>query len=291
MFLLPSFLGFCVFIFAPMFGGLALSFFDWDLFHSPRFIGLRNFHDLLGWSGSGQTREWNDADFWKYLGNTLYLLIAVPISIVGSLALALLLNQKLRGRVFFRTVFFLPTICFGVAVLLLWRNLLEGDFGLVNALLRHIGITGPDWLNDSRWVKPAFILMNLWVMVGGTNMVIYLAGLSQISPELYEAATVDGAAAWQRFWHVTLPMLRPTTLFILVTSIIAGFNGELDSVYILTRGGPDGASTTLSYYVFTQGFRWFNMGYAAAIGSTLMVIIIIATLLNWRLAGGAIDES
>lgn len=291
LFLLPSFIGFCIFIFAPMLGGLGLSFCDWDLFHQPRFVGFRNFHDLLGWSSNGNHREWNDPDFWKYLGNTLYLLIAVPISIAGSLGLALLLNQKLRGRILFRTVFFLPTICFGVAVLLLWRNLLQGDFGLINDLLRHIGIVGPDWLNNARWVKPAFILINLWATVGGVNMLIYLAGLSQISPELYEAATVDGAHAWQRFRHVTLPMLQPTTLFILVTSIIAGFNGELDSVYILTRGGPDGASTTLSFYVFMQGFRWFNMGYAAAIGSILMVIVVIATFINWRIAGGAIDEN
>src|SRR5262249_1620479 len=161
------------------------------------------------------------------------------------LLLAVVLNQQIRGRIFFRAVFFLPTVCAGVGVLLLWKLMFyDPQFGLINVLLAKCGITGPQWLRSYSWAKPAIMNMMVWASMGGTNMIVYLAGLQGISPELYEAAQLDGAGRWHQFRHVTWPMLAPTTFFISTTSLIAGFAGEFDAVYVMTRGGPDGATTT-----------------------------------------------
>jgi ABC-type sugar transport system permease subunit len=289
LFLLPNLAGFGVFVVVPVLAALALSFFRWDLFHPPRFVGLRNFVQLLGRSTeAGGPSQWNDPRFWRFLGNTLFFMIGIPFNMASALALALLLNQKLRGRTLFRTIFFLPTVCMGVGLMLLWRFMFNPDAGIVNASLHAIGITGPSWLSYY-WAKPTIMLMNLWVAMGGTNMILYLAGLQNIPPELYEAAHIDGACAWGRFWQITLPALRPTTFFILITSIIAGFQGEFDSAYVMTQGGPDGATTSLSYYIFNHAFRWFNLGYASAVSVVLFIAVLSATLLNWRAWRGGGD--
>ena len=286
LFLLPNLAGFALFVVLPVLAALALSFFRWDLFHPPRFIGLRNFVQLLGQSmeENGQS-QWNDPRFWRFLGNTLFFMIGIPFNMASALALAVLLNQKLPGRTIFRTIFFLPTVCMGVGLMLLWRFMFNPDAGIVNGALHAIGITGPSWLSY-HWAKPTIMLMNLWVAMGGTNMILYLAGLQSISPELYEAAHIDGASAWGRFWQITLPSLRPTSFFILITSIIAGFQGEFDSAYVMTQGGPDGATTTLSYYIFNHAFQWFNLGYASAVSVMLFLAVLSATLLNWRAGRG-----
>ena len=289
LFLLPNLAGFAVFVVLPVLAALALSFFRWDLFHPPRFIGLRNFVQLLGRSTQEDGHsEWNDPRFWRFLGNTLFFMIGIPFNMASSLALAVLLNQKLPGRTLFRTIFFLPTVCMGVGLMLLWRFMFNADAGIVNAALHAIGITGPSWLSY-HWAKPTIMLMNLWVAMGGTNMILYLAGLQGIPRELYEAAHIDGASAWGRFWQITFPSLRPTTFFILITSIIAGFQGEFDSAYVMTQGGPDGATTTLSYYIFNHAFQWFNLGYASAVSVVLFLAVMSATLLNWRAWRGGGD--
>jgi multiple sugar transport system permease protein len=289
LFLLPNLAGFGVFVVVPVLAALTLSFFRWDLFHPPRFVGLRNFVQLLGrTSEANGSSQWNDPRFWRFLGNTLFFMIGIPFNMASALALALLLNQKLRGRTLFRTIFFLPTVCMGVGLMLLWRFMFNPDAGIVNASLHAIGITGPSWLSYY-WAKPTIMLMNLWVAMGGTNMILYLAGLQNIPPELYEAAHIDGAGAWGRFWQITLPALRPTTFFILITSIIAGFQGEFDSAYVMTQGGPDGATTSLSYYIFNHAFRWFNLGYASAVSVVLFIAVLSATLLNWRAWRGGGD--
>lgn len=284
-FLAPSMVGFALFVFAPVVAAIALSFFRWDLFNAPEFVGLRNFAALLGWREANGIYQARDPRFWDYLGNTFYFMLAIPISVVGSLGLAVLLNQKLPGRVFFRTVFFIPSICTGIGILLLWKFLYNPHFGIINQGLQTIGITGPAWLQSYSWAKPAIMLMNIWTAVGGTNMILYLAALQGVPVELHEAAQLDGAGAWKRFLHVTLPAISPTTFFILTIAIIEGFQGEFDSAYVMTQGGPDGSTTTLSYYIYRHAFQWFNVGYASAISVVLLGVVVAVTLLKWRFVG------
>jgi len=288
-FLAPNFAGFLVFTFIPVVSAFALSLCEWDLFHAPRFVGLRNFVDLLGWFTDEGKLYAGDPRFWKCLGNTLFLMINIPISMSASLLLAIVLNQKIRGRVLFRAVFYLPTICSGVGIMLLWMWIYNPEFGLANYLLSWVGIKGPLWLRSYHWAKPSLMLMGLWGGTGGTSMILYLAGLQGIPPELYEAAQIDGASAWRRFRYVTFPMLAPTTFFIFITSVIGGFQGGFDAAYVMTKGGPDGATSTISYYIYNHAFQWFNMGYAAAIAVVLFGLVLVVTALNWRLGGRRVE--
>lgn len=272
IYLAPNLAGFLTFVLLPVGAAMALSLFEWDLFHPPRFVGLANFRDLLV----------DDASFWKFLFNTVFLMLAIPLTMLCSLVLAIVLNQKIRGRMFFRTIFYLPSICAGIGLLLLWKFLYNGEFGLINRLLGLIGIAGPDWLDSYHWSKPSLMIMMVWGGMGGTSMILYLAGLQGIPPELYEAADIDGAGLWHRFRHITVPMLAPTSFFIFITSVIGGFQGGFDMAYVLTQGGPDGATTTLSYYIYNHAFEYFNMGYAAAISLVLFVIVLAVTLVSWR---------
>lgn len=286
-FLLPNILGFLTFTFLPVLASLLLSFFKWDAItdiSQAQFVGLKNFIDVLGFhrNAAGQLIA-NDERFWFYCYNTIFLMMAIPIGMAGSLALALLLNQKLRGIVAYRTIYFLPTVCHPVALCLLWRWIYNAEYGLLNGLLFKLGVQDPPaWLNDPHWAKPALIIMGLWAAVGGYNCILYLAGLQNIPVELYEAAQIDGANWWHRFRYVTWPMLLPTTFFIFVMSVIAGFQGSFTQVYILTKGGPAGATTTIIYYIYQNAFNWFKMGYAAAIAWILFTIIFVVTLINWR---------
>jgi multiple sugar transport system permease protein len=281
-FLSPSLFGLLIFTFVPVFAALALSLSGWDLFHSPKFVGLQNYQSLLGGTDDGQ---WSDPRFWTSLWNTLFLLLVIPLNIASSLFLAMILNQRLPGRAIFRSALFLPSICAGVALLLLWKCLLDPQFGLINRSLATIGIAGPGWLTSYRWAKPAIMLMSWWAAMGGPNMVIYLAALQAVPTHLYEAAKIDGAGGFGRFVHVTLPMISPTTFFILITSLIAGFGGEFDAIYVMTQGGPDGGTSTLTFYLYNHGFQWFNMGYAAAIAVILFGLILFVTLACWYLVG------
>ncbi|MCK4271387.1 sugar ABC transporter permease, partial [bacterium] len=159
------------------------------------------------------------------------------------------------------------------------------DFGLFNTFLANIGIKGPDWLSSITWAKPALIIMGLWGAIGGYNMILYLAALKGVPPELYEAADIDGASRWQKFRHVTWPMITPTTFFIFIMAVIGGFQGYFMAAYIMTGGGPAGATTTMSYYIYNNAFQWFKMGYAASIAWFLFILVFIATLINWKYGG------
>ncbi|MCX7920226.1 MAG: sugar ABC transporter permease [bacterium] len=303
-FILPNILGFLTFTLLPVLASFLLSFTQWDLLGERHFVGLKNFSELLGFTVRPEAiRHWTDyiffwnileakdPYFWRYLGNTIFLMLGIPINIAGSLVLAMALNQKIRGRVVFRTIYFLPTITAGVATYLLWRWLYNADFGLINGLISRFGqlmgvrLTGPEWLASTAWVKPALMLMFFWSSVGGVNMVLYLAGLQNVPSHLYEAAEIDGASGWQKFIHITWPMLTPTTFFIFTMSLIGGFQGGFDAAYVMTGGGPAGASTTLSYYIYNNAFVWFKMGYAAAIAWVLFFLVFIVTLLNWKYGG------
>ncbi len=280
-FLLPNLSGFLIFTSIPVLASLFLSFTKWDaLSPMPEFVGIDNFIQLF-----------KDPYFWKYCWNTIYMMASIPLSMAGSLILAILLNQKLKGIVVFRTIYFLPTICSGVAIYMLWKLIYNPDFGVLNAMITSFGnvlglsITGPNWLNDEAWAKPALIIMGVWQTVGGYNMILYLAALQGVPRDLYDAAEVDGANAWQKFWAVTWPQISPTTFFIAIMSVIGGFQAGFDPAYIMTGGGPNGSTTTIIYYLFNNAFKWQHMGYAAAIAWVLFIIVFLFTIIQWRIFG------
>jgi len=272
LFLLPNIVGFAGFTAFPVVAALLLGFVKWDLLSPPHFVGLDNYVRLFT----------IDKLFSKVVFNTVYFTLgSVPLGFVCSLGLALAMNQKLRGIVFYRAAFFIPVISSGVAISLLWVWIYHPYFGLLNGLLSFIGIRGPAWLADPKWAMPAIIIMSVWKNMG-YNMMIFLAGLQGIPQHLYEAAEIDGAGVWSRFQHVTIPMLTPTIFFVLVMSIINSFQ-VFESSLIMTNGGPADATHTMVLYIYNNAFVWFKMGYAAAIAWVLFAILFVATMAQMRL--------
>ena len=372
IFLAPNLTGFLIFTSLPVLFSFGLAFFQWDTFSAPRFIGFDNFIRLL-----------TDPKLWFYLYNTVFLMVGLPLSIGGSLLLAIVLSQKLRGIIVYRTVFYLPTVTNGVALFLLWKWLYNPKYGLINSILlpllswpyfslavriaalvvvglvlqslarkamserpaqvlsallaaaalywiasglyeyggpwawlsgRMALLSGldsiddlPNWLSSSvdlgwlswlgleqaaYWAKTAIIFMGIWASMGGGNMILYLAALANVPEELYEASDIDGASKWQQFWHITWPMIAPTTFFICVMSIIGGLQGGFEIAYLMTNGGPgkDGDNTvTLGYYIYRSAFENLEFGYAAAVAWFMFVIIFTITLFNWRFGRGAVN--
>jgi multiple sugar transport system permease protein len=272
LFLLPNIIGFLVFSSIPVLATFTISLMDWDLIRAPRFVGLDNYVKLLT----------DDAVFRKVLFNTGYYVIGtVPAGIVLSLLLALAMNANVKGIAFFRVIFFIPVISASVAVAVMWRWLYNTDFGLINLALTSIGLKGVPWLSSTAWAMPAVILMAIWKSLG-YNMVIFLAGLQSIPVHLHEAAAIDGANSVQRFRHITLPLLAPTTFFVLVISVISSFQ-VFDLAFVLTKGGPGDATNTMVMYIYNQAFQFFHMGYAASIAWVLFGIIFAITLLQHQL--------
>ena len=278
LFLLPNISGFLLFTAFPVVASLALSFFRWDLLTPPVYVGTKNFETLL----------FNDPQFRKVVWNTFVFTVGtVPLRVILSLLLAMALNQRIRGITFYRTAYFMPVVSSIVAVALVWQYIFNGDYGILNAGLRSLGLAvghpfnPPDWLNSTQWAMPAVMMFNLWKNVGFT-MVIYLAGLQAIPQNLYEAAEVDGAGSWARFRNITLPMISPTTFFVLIMSLIWAFQ-VFEEAYIMTRGGPAFATTTVVYYIYMNGFQWFKMGDAAAIAWLLFAVMFAVTLIQVRL--------
>jgi len=274
LFVSPWLVGFFGLTFGPMVFSLYLGFSRWN-FHEPmsamKFIGLGNYKEIF----------LHDPLFWKALYNTAYYsFFAIPTGVIFALFLALLLNQKLRGISVFRTIFYVPALVTGVATVVLWQWILNPDFGVLNGLLKMIGIHGPAWLFDPVWTKPALIIMHLWGV--GTTMLIFLAGLQNIPTHLYEVADLDGANGRQKFFHVTLPMLTPTIFFNLVMAIIGAFQ-VFTVVYILAGdGGPDNSLLFYVLYLYQKAFVEFNMGYASALAWILFAILFGLTLLVFR---------
>jgi multiple sugar transport system permease protein len=281
-FLVPNLAGFALFTAWPVLAALLLSFTAWDLLTPPKFAGLDNYSDLLGFRMTPDGLRANDPRFWKYLGNTIFLMLSLPVNVGASLFLAILLNQKIRGTYFYRLLFFLPSILSGVAIFYLWRWMYNPDYGLVNQVIAIFGVEGPRWLTDPLWAKPALMLMGCWLGAGGTSMVLYLAALQNVPLELYEAAQIDGANGWQRFRRITWPSVAPVTFFIVTMGLIHGFQSGFEAAYIMTGGGPFGATTTIGYYIYNMAYVHFEMGYAAAIACVLFVIVLAVTLFNWR---------
>jgi multiple sugar transport system permease protein len=278
LFVAPALAVIGVFFFLPIAAALALSFTDFDLYalgdlELLRFVGLENYRRLV-----------ESPLFWKALGNTLYFcLVGGPLTVAAALAMAVLLGSRsVRGRAFFRAAFFLPAVTTLVAVAVVWRYLYHPRLGLLNQGLAWLGLPAVDWLGDPRTAMPALIALAVWKNFG-FSMVIFLAGLQAIPPSLHEAAQVDGAGAWARFRHVTLPLLGPTLLFVALTTAI-GYLQLFAEPYVMTQGGPSNATTSVVLLMYEEGFRWWNLGYAAAVAFALFAVILAATLLQLRVA-------
>jgi multiple sugar transport system permease protein len=272
LFLLPNILGFLIFSSVPVLVTLAISLLDWDLIRAPRFVGLDNYIKLLT----------DDALFRKVLFNTgYYVLGTVPAGVILSLLLALAMNANVKGIAVYRAIFFIPVISASVAVAMMWRWLYNTDFGLINVLLTSIGLKGIPWLSSTACAMPSVILMAIWKSLG-YNMLIFLAGLQGIPIHLHEAAAIDGANSFQRFRHITVPLLAPTTFFVLIISGINSFQ-VFDLAFVLTRGGPGDATNTMVMYIYNQAFQFFHMGYAASIAWVLFAIIFVVTLCQHQL--------
>jgi multiple sugar transport system permease protein len=273
LFLAPDLAGTLVFAVGPVLAALGLGLFAWDILTPPRFVGLDNYRTLLI----------DDPVFRQVLLNTsAYVLGTVPLRTVLALLVAIALNQQLRALSLFRAAFFLPTITSAVAAATVWRWIYEPNFGLLNSLLYAIGVQHPPtWLSSPAWAMPALILLGIWQGLG-FQMVIFLAGLQGIPAHLYEAASIDGAGWWARFRHITVPLISPTTFFVVIISVIGSYQ-VFDQAYVLTEGGPGYATTTLVYYIYTYAFQFFKMGYAAAIAWVLFAIVFLLTVIQFRL--------
>ncbi len=268
--IMPWLIGFVVFISAPIVASLVISLTKWDIVTPARWVGLENYAHIFG----------SDADFTQALKVTLtYSAFSLPLQFTLGLGLSLLLNMKLHGMNLYRTMFYIPVVLPTVAVTLLWIWIFDPEFGLINYLLSLLSIQGPRWFYSPHWALPGLVIMGLWG-VGG-QAVIYLAGLQNISPHLYEAAQVDGASSWHRFWSVTMPLLTPTLFFQLVMMLIGSFQVFTES-YIATNGGPLKATFFYMLYIYGQAFRSLRMGYACALAWILAAIILLVTLLVFK---------
>jgi multiple sugar transport system permease protein len=271
LFIASPIIGFLLFAFIPLSYSVYVSFSDYNIFETPTFTGIDNYQTLL----------FDDPLFWKTIFNTFYSALGIPLGMAASLGIALALNQKVVGIKFFRTAFFLPTVCSIIALTLLWKWIFNSDFGVLNYFLGFIGIDGPAWLNDEKWAMPAMIIQGVWGGLG-MNMILYLAALQGVPRSLYEAADIDGANVWHKFRYVTIPAISPTTFFILVTSIIGALQ-DFPRFMIMTEGGPNYATTTIVYYLFNNAFRYNEMGYASAMAWILGIVIMIITIINFKL--------
>lgn len=277
-FLTPALLVLGLFFLLPVIAALVLSLTDYDLYaladiHNLRFVALQNYWALL-----------HRPLFWSALGNTFYfVLVGVPLSMGASLAAALLLNSPLaRIKPFFRTALFAPVVTTVVAVAVIWRYLFNTKYGLVNYGLAEIGIHPMDWLGDPHWAMPTIIAFAVWKNFG-YNMIIFLAGLQAIPLDLYEAARIDGASAPRQFWHITLPMLKPTLLMVSILTV-AGYFQLFAEPYVMTEGGPLQSTVSVLYLMYEDGFKWWNLGAASAVAFVLFVIIFVVTTLLLKLS-------
>lgn len=271
--ILPALLVISVFSIYPLLYSLRLSFYKWDFIGPmPEFVGTRNFERLY------QVDE-----FWQVLRNTFYFSVGtVLLIVVISMVLALVLDMKLRSIAFFRSLYFIPHLTPMVAVATLWMFMYDPNDGIINALLGWVGIDGPPWLLSTTWSMPALIFMKTWKATG-YYAVLFLAGLQAIPTDLYHAAKVDGATALQRIRHITLPLLSPTTLFVLVISIIGSFQ-DFDQVYVMTRGGPVGSTNVLVYYLYEQAFQLYRVGMGSAIAVVLLALLLTFTAIQLQLS-------
>jgi multiple sugar transport system permease protein len=277
LFILPSLVGFLGFVVFPVVISLLLSFVDWNLLRAPEWVGLANYRQML-----------RDRVFWRVVENTAYFMVTVvPLQLLLGLLLAVALNQGLRGRLLYRVIYFMPVVTTIVAGAIVFQFLLNRDFGLLSIGIYRLGqilgvpLAPPDFLNSTTWSKPAVVLLTLWKNTGFT-MVIYLAALQGVPKELYDAAEVDGASPFQRFVNVTVPMISPTTFFLLIIQMIGAFQ-LFTEAYTMTRGGPAQSTLTVVYYIYQNAFEFGRMGKASAIAWFLFLFIFIFTFIQTRM--------
>lgn len=279
LFLVPGLIHFAIFTLFAVGFAFYISFHEWNIIRPEKpFVGLENY-----------LRLFQDTRFHRAVINTLTFMVGVPLNLASGLAVALLLNTKVRGQALFRAMFYLPVVTPLVVSAIIWKWVYQGDYGLLNYYLLKFGIIEEKifWLADPNLALPALILMGIWGGTGAT-MVIYLAGLQSIPEEMYDAAKVDGASSWQRLLYITIPLLRPTTFFLFVTGIIGAFQ-IFTEVYIMTNGGPLNRTTTIGYYLYTNAFRELEMGYATAMAFILFAMIFGFTLLQWKFTRGDVE--
>ncbi len=275
LYLSPWIIGFTVFVAGPLLASIFMSFTKYNVLRPPVFVGLDNFVYAFT----------KDDLFLPSIWRTFYYaLLLVPLGMIGSLFVAILLNQKLIATTIWRTLYFLPTLTPLVAAALLWRWMLNPDVGLVNYLLAKVGIEGPGWLNSTTWAIPSLVIMGLWASVGGSRMIIFLAGLQDVPAELLESAEIDGAGTWAKFWNVTLPLISPTIFFNLVLGVIFALR-TFEVAFIATNGGPARATWFISLHIYQNAFVSFDMGYASALSWVFFIIISGLTFLQFKLSG------
>lgn len=275
LFLTPWLLGFFGLFLGPGLYSLYLSLTKSDVISPPVFIGAQNYVNMLT----------TDELFWPSLRRTFYYAgVGVPLSVIGSLMLALLLNRQIKNVTIFRTMVFMPSLVPLVASVILWKLLFNGDFGMVNQILRNLGVENPPgWFNDRTWAIPTLILMRLWGSMGGTQMIIFLAGLQGVPTEMYDAASIDGANAWQRMRNITIPLLSPTIFFNTVLGIIGALQ-TFAAAFVATEGGPGFATWFFGLHIWKHAFDYWNMGYASALAWFFALIIISLTLIQMRMS-------
>ncbi|MGW1101882.1 carbohydrate ABC transporter permease [Streptomyces sp. NPDC002540] len=270
----PALLHASLWIGLPVVASVVLAFTKYDVLTAPQFVGLDNFRDMM-----------DDAVFRKSVVNTvIYTFFTVPFGMMLGLLVALALHTGLKARGIFRTAVFLPQVTATVAIALVWLWIYNPGNGLLNTLLSFLGIDGPAWLSSTSWAMPSVILVGIWQGIG-MKMLIYLAALQSLPKELYEAASVDGASKVRQFFSITLPLLKPATFFVLITSMISAFQ-SFDQIYILTDGGPANSTTMMTYEIYKSAFREFRVGYACAQSLVLFVLLMGFTLVNRRIMGG-----
>ncbi len=272
LFIAPNLTLFTAFSFLPLLYAVFISLNDWGLISDPEFIGLRNY-----------ARLFHDRLFWQSLGHTLaYAAGTVPTSMAIGLALAIALNRRMPGRIVLRSLYFLPIVVSAVAAGTIAAWLFNDNYGVINAALVRLGVGRIAWLSSPQWALPSLMIATLWLRVGFC-MVVYMAALQSIPTAYYEAARIDGAGAWSQFRHVTLPLLKPATFLLLILSVIYSFH-VFDLIYVMTGGGPGFSTTMLVQYVYRAAFVTSEFGYASAMGLVLYVLILVFTVLQWRLS-------
>ena len=271
LFVSPFLIGMLLFWLGPMLYSLFLVTQKWNMLAAPRFVGLRNIQYILTDPLAGTA----------LVNTAFYTFIGVPLQLITAFALAVLLNQQIRGRAAYRTIYYLPAITPAVASAVVWTRILSSQYGILNEFLRMLGLAPVAWLFNPPFTKPAFILMSLWAV--GPAMIIFLAGLQSVPKELMEAAEIDGASTWRRFWKITLPMMTPVLFFSLVVGIIASFQ-IFTAAFVMTNGGPQNATLFMVLYIFRNGFEYFDMGYAAALSWLLFCVIMVFTAIQFRLS-------
>lgn len=270
----PNMISVLVFTLIPVIVGFGLSFTDWNMLSAPTFVGFANYIELLT----------DDPLFWLSLKNTaVYSLMVIPFAIAISMALAIALNSKIRGKGFYRTMIFLPYVTSAVAVALVWKWFLHPDFGVVNAILRPLGVPKLGWYTDPDMALLSVAIVAVW-QSAGYYMILFLAGLQGIPKQLYEAASLDGASPWQSFRHITFPLLMPTTFFVLIMSLIASFQ-VFTLIFNMTSGGPGNATLVYVYQLWENAFTYFKMGYASAMAYILFMIMLLITAIQVRFMG------